>query len=325
MGVNLLSHKILILAGGGGHTGYAYALAQALHGRVEIYSLVPEGDGLSERRMSKFGKVDYLLKPRGPKTPSHSFWIRMVKAFARSITRTPRKMSAVISTGSNFCIPPALVAWFKGLPIINIESSVRFTAASKSAKILQPLSSLTALQWKEQKKILKDGVVVGPLIYEPEIEPWNGGYVLVTGGTYGHKTLFDTIKESKATNILLQTGRIDPQPYKQAHPEWNIVTWTERFHELLAGAEVVVTHFGSTILDALIYRKKVVIVPNPEWTRTAGMKDAEILAKKVNAKLVSDINLENLNKAINEVMRKNPPTLNSGAENLADKIMKLIN
>jgi len=35
---------VLVLAGGGGHTGYAYALAQALHEKVSLSFLVPEGD-----------------------------------------------------------------------------------------------------------------------------------------------------------------------------------------------------------------------------------------------------------------------------------------
>jgi UDP-N-acetylglucosamine--N-acetylmuramyl-(pentapeptide) pyrophosphoryl-undecaprenol N-acetylglucosamine transferase len=316
--------EILILAGGGGHTGYAYALAQELHGEASLSSLVPEGDKLSENRMNKFSEVDYLIKPRGPKTSTYEFTGRLAKAFARSIRKVPRKLHAVVSTGSNFCIPPALIAWLKGIPIINIESSVRFTKASKTAKILQPFSEITALQWEEQKKLLSDGVVVGPLLPRPEIEPWNGHYILITGGTYGHKMLFDIMKESRLANVVLQTGQVDPQPYIKAHPEWKIITLTENFHELVAGAEVVVTHFGSTILDSLVYEKPIVIVPNPEWTRTAGAEDAEYLARKVNAVLVSDITLENLLNAIASAKERDLPNLPRGAENLANRIIEMI-
>jgi len=319
-----MAHEILILAGGGGHTGYAYALAQALYGKAPLSFLVPEGDELSKKRMSKFGDVDSFIKPRGPKTSTFRFAVRLARAFAKSTKKVPRKVSAVVSTGSNFCIPPALTAWFKGMPIINIESSVRFTKASKTAKILQPFSDITALQWEEQKNLLNDGTVVGPLLPKPEIEPWNGGYILVTGGTYGHRLLFDTMKESSATNVILQTGRVDPEPYIQAHPEWKVVTLTAKFHELLAGAGVVVTHFGSTVLDALIYQKPIVLVPNPEWTRTAGMEDAEFLARKVNAVLVSEVTLRSLLDAIEEARKREVSTFPSGAENLASKIIELL-
>ena len=40
--------KILILAGGGGHTGYAKILAEELQGRAELSILVSEDDPLSE-------------------------------------------------------------------------------------------------------------------------------------------------------------------------------------------------------------------------------------------------------------------------------------
>jgi len=315
--------SILILAGGGGHTGYAYALAQALYARASLSFLSPEGDALGERRLSKFGHTDFLIKPRGPKTPAHEFAIRFGKAFKESLRKVTNNFDAVVSTGSNFCIPPAVVARVKGMPLISIESSVRFLRASKTARVLQPLSTITALQWQEQRRLLK-GVVTGPLLPKPEVEPWNGGYILVTGGTYGHKLLFDILAESDLHRVVLQTGMIDPTPYMERHPEWKTVRLTERFHELLAGAEVVVTHFGSTVLEAVIYRKPTVLVPNPEWVRTAGVEDAKCLAKKVNAVLLSEINLEALLDAIDEARGRKVPLLPNGAENLANKILELL-
>jgi len=319
-----MAHEILILAGGGGHTGYAYALAQELYGKASLSFLAPEGDELTEKRMSKFGKVEPLVKPRGPKTPTYKFLYRLAEAFAKSLKKVPRRMNAVVSSGSNFCIPPALTAWFKGIPIVNIESSVRFTKASKTAKLLQPFSEITALQWEEQKRLLGDGIIVGPLLPRPEVEPWNGGYILVTGGTYGHRMLFDAMKESDLANVVLQTGRADPQPYIEAHPEWKVITLTEKFQELIAGAEVIVTHFGSTVLDALVYEKPVVIVPNPEWTRTAGVEDANFLAKKTNAVLVSEITVQNLLDAIGSARKRDLPELPRGAKNLANEILRMI-
>ena len=117
---------------------------------------------------------------------------------------------------------------------------------------------------------------------------------------------------------------IRDRPYIKAHPEWKIVTLTPRFHELLAGAEVVITHFGSTVLDALVYKKPTVIVPNPEWTRTAGEEDAKILAKKVNAVIVNEITKENILNAVEEAKKKAIPTFPDGAEKLAGKIIELI-
>ncbi len=319
----MASKNVLILAGGGGHTGYGYALAQRLYGRANLHFLVPKGDTLSEERLSKFGTVEFLLKPRGAKTPTKEFIPKLAKAFVEAFKKISNEFDAVVSTGSNFCIPPSFFAWMKGIPLINIESSVRFTKASKTALLLQPFSAITALHWEEQKKILKKGVVVGPLLPKPEIEPWNGGYILVTGGTLGHKQLFDAILESKLDNVVLQTGKVNPEPYRKRHPEWKVIEYSTKFYELVAGADVVVTHFGSTILEALIYGKPTIIVPNPEWTRTAGIEDAKRLAEKVNAVLVSEITLDSLLDALKEVKGRTRLKFHDGAQTLADIILKL--
>jgi len=315
--------RILILAGGGGHTGFGYALAQALQGKALLSFLVPEGDVLSKRRLRKFGDVRFLVKPREPKTPFQEFAVRLARAFIESIKQTFRDFDFAISTGSNFCIPPSIVAWIQGVPVVNIEGAIRFTKPSKTARILHPFSTITALQWKEQTRLLK-GVVVGPIVFRPEIKPWNGGYILVTGGTHGHRPLFDELAKSNLHNIVLQTGRISPSSYVKEHPEWKVITTTEHFQELLAGAELVITHNGSTILEAIAYGKPVLLVPNPEWTRTAGVKDAAYFAKKVNAVLVNDIRLERLFDAIDEARNRKVPTLQNGAENLANIIVRLL-
>jgi UDP-N-acetylglucosamine--N-acetylmuramyl-(pentapeptide) pyrophosphoryl-undecaprenol N-acetylglucosamine transferase len=314
--------NVLILAGGGGHTGYAYALAQALHKKVRLSFLAPEGDSLSKNRLSKFGNVEFFIKPRHPKTSASIFVTLLAKAFINSAKLPVNEFDVVVSTGSNFCVPPALVAWIKGVSVVNLESSVRFVKASKTARVLQPFAALTALQWEEQKRFLK-GVVVGPMLPKPEVKPWNGGYILVTGGTYGHRLLFDALAESNLHNVVLQTGRVSSEPYEKKHPEWKVIASTDRFHELLAGAELIVTHFGMTLLESAVYKKPVVLVPNPEWTRTAGVEDAHYLAKKLNAVLVSEIRTKILLDSINEARKRKVPVLSDGAQNLANEIIKL--
>jgi len=135
--------------------------------------------------------------------------------------------------------------------------------------------------------------------------------------------LFDVISESNLKNVVLQTGKVNPEPYRKKHPEWKVIEYSTRFHELVAGAEVVVTHFGSTILEALVYRKPIVVVPNPEWTRTAGVEDAKFFAKKVNAVLISEITMDNLLNGIEESKRRALPTFVDGASVLTDLILKL--
>lgn len=318
-----MQKNILMLAAGGGHTGYAYALAEELYGRASLSFLVPQGDSLSAKRLGKFGKVGFLLKAREPKTPNHVFVVRFVKAFLDSFRLDFRQFDVVVSAGSNFCIPPVIAAWLRGVPIVNIESPARFVKSARSTRLLQHFSAITALHWEEQTKILK-GVVVGPILPKPQVEPRNKGYILVAGGTYGHKLLFDKLAESNLHNVVLQTGPVDPSPYLKRHPEWKVLSVTDRFHELIANAELVVTHFGVTVLEAVVYKKPIVLVPNPEWTRGASLEDAKQLAKKINAVTVFEIEVEPLLKAIQEARKRETPAFQDGAKNLANLILKYL-
>ena len=319
-----MTRRALILVGGGGHSGYAYALSQVLHKKMKLSFLASEGDTLSKRRLSKFGKIDFLVKPRGPKTPIYRFIPRLIKAFIQSIKKPFNDFDIVISAGSNFSILPAIIAHIRGVPIVNIESPVRFTKPSKTAQILQHFSAITVLHWEEQKKLL-NGVVVGPILPKRELESINQGYILVTGGTHGHKLLFDTLVKSNLHNVVLQSGSVNSKPYIFRHPEWKIIDFSEKFQDLIAGAEVVLTHFGLTALEAaVVYQKPVVIVLNPDWTRTVGAEDAECLAKKLNAVFVSEIKLEIILNALEEAKSRTVPILASGAENLAKMILALV-
>jgi len=313
---------ILILAGGGGHTGFGYSLAQRLEGRASIVFLVPEEDILSSKRLSRFGEVDYLKKPRGAMTPAGKFAYNLVKACTTSIKKVTNDFDSVVSTGSNFCILPGLIAFLKGIPTVNVEGEARFFGASKTARILQPFSAITALQWPEQKRLLK-GKIVGPLFPKPEIRPWNGGYILVTGGSLGHKPLFNILNKSNLKNVVLQTGEVDPEPYRKQHPDWKVIRFSLKFHELIAGAEVIVTHQGSTPLEAVAYKKPSVIVPNPKLKRTFPKRDSEIFAKKVGATFLEEINLEELINAIERAKNIKIPALRDGAQVLADIILNL--
>jgi len=315
--------KVILLAGGGGHTGYAYALAQYLTNKCDLEIIVPEGDKLSHDRLIKFAPVRELIKPRGPKTPFGQFVIRLIKSFIQSSSMFKSKC-IMISTGSNFSMPPSAIAWMKGSQLINIESAVRFTRASKSAKLLARFSKITALHWPEQKEILPQGEVFGPIIARPECEPHDGGYILVTGGTYGHRTLFQAIDATNLKNVILQAGPHYNEEYVKRHPTWKVIDYSTKFYEIVAGAEVVVTHLGETIIDAaLVYHKPIVIATNPDWTRTGGIKDAAILVTKVNGVLLDELNPDSLVQAIEEARKRKPPRLESGAVRLCQKIIEM--
>ncbi len=312
---------ILVTASGGGHTGYAVALAQRLFGKVELKFIIPEGDLWTKSKVIKYGEVIEVPKPRGPRDSLWTLVKGMPRALAKSLNSMPRS-KIFVSSGSNHSIAPALIAKLKGSYIYNIESSVRFTSPSRSAKLLSYISDVTVLQWNEQLRILPRGRVYGPLYELPEYEIRNEGYVVVTGGTYGFKKLFDIVSELNLKKVVLQTGRVNPGLYKSRHPEWIVFDFDPEFNKWIAKADIVISHLGKTVIDAVLtYRKPTIIVPNPEWRLTASIKDARILARKLNAVLIEDLTVKALEEALDMAKRVKPPTYPDGAQKLAEEIL----
>jgi len=315
--------RILLTASGGGHTGYAVSIAQHLAKKAEIKFVVPEGDKWTISKVENYGEYIEVIKGRGPRDPLYKFMPRLLKSFWQSLFRISGDTDLIISSGSNHSIPPALVGKIRGKKLVNVESSVRFTKASKSAKILSLFSDLTALHWDEQLELFPDGIVVGPIFEEPLFETIDGEYILVTGGTWGFKGLFDVMAMTGIENIVLQTGRLSPQVYKKQHPEWKVFDFDPELGRWIAGAKVVISHLGKTVIDAaLTYRKPVIIAVNPEWTRTAGLEDARALAEKTNSVLLDSLTRDSILEAISKVEKKKPPTYKSGGEELVRIILE---
>ncbi len=318
-----MAERVLIVASGGGHTGFAVALAQRLQGKAEMLFVIPKGDQWSRMKVEPFGEVVEVTKGRGPKDPLWLFAARLVKASFESLVKVPGEFDVVVSTGSNHSIMPALAGKLKGMKLVNIESGDRFVKPGRAVRILAPFSDLIALQWPEQLEILPKGKVFGPIVEYPEYEPYDGGYILVAAGTYGHKPLVEAVNETSWENVVLQVGSLDPEKYRKKHPSWTVFQFDPNFGKWLAGAKVVISHPSKTVIDAAVaYRKPVVIAPNPEWRLAAGIEDGRVLAEKLNGVLVEEITPENLADAVEKVMKRKPPEYPDGAQRLAEEILK---
>jgi UDP-N-acetylglucosamine:LPS N-acetylglucosamine transferase len=309
--------RVGITASGGGHTGYAVSLAQRLYKKAEIAFYVPSSDKWTISKVKKYGEYIEIIKPRGPNEGFAKLFKGLPKAMFQSL-KAVKDIDIFISSGSNHSIAPAIAAWLKNIHVINIESSVRFTKPSSSAKNISLIAELTVLQWEEQKKILPKGKVFGPLYEVPEYKIEDKGYILVTAGTYGFKKLFDAISTLDLDNVVLQTGKVDPSIYKEKKSRWIVFDYDPDFSRWIAGASLVITHLGKTVIDsALTYRKPTIIVPNPEWRLTAGKEDAKILADKLGICYQENLDPEALRISIEECKKRVPRVYIDGAEELA--------
>jgi UDP-N-acetylglucosamine--N-acetylmuramyl-(pentapeptide) pyrophosphoryl-undecaprenol N-acetylglucosamine transferase len=321
------SRPVVITAAGGGHTGRALALAERLAGSVELAFIIVKGDEWSRKKLSKYGKIFEIPRVRAPNE-------HFVKGIYRALLQLPVltrlfakiKPCVLVSTGAGIGVSAGLAAKILKIPIYNIESIVRFIKPSMSARLLRPLSKVTVLHWEEQLRIHPSGRVYGPIFEKPKYKPWKGDYILVTGGTHGFKKLFDIISRIGWKNVVIQTGRVNPEPYRRSHPEWIVFRFDPDFGRWLSGASLVITHFGQTVIDSVLtYRKPTVIVYNREWRTAASLGDARMLSRKLGAPLVEDLSLSSLLRAIEMAREAEIKEYPDGASRLANEILENYN
>ncbi|MCS7108510.1 MAG: polysaccharide biosynthesis protein [Sulfolobales archaeon] len=316
--------RILIVAGYGGHSGYAFAVVHELFslGFRRNVILVAEGYEFLIDKFRPYGEVITQVLPRRPAEPLYKGLMRWFKALIQSTKLTSRyRIYSVFAGGSNFSILPSLLSKFLGgSKIFTIEAIEHFKSQSRAVKVLEAIGGTVFLHWEEQLELYPNGIVVGP-VYEPPIyEVRDEGYVLVTTGTLGYKELFDSVEKLGFENVVLQSGDVDPNPYISRKPSWKVFRYTSDIHRWIANASLVITQQGVTASIArLAYRKPTIIVWNPRVTLGAKKDEVMTYAEKLEIPLVDDLTTAKLKYAINNV---NPITKEypNGSKKIASMI-----
>lgn len=300
--------SIVLAAAYGGHAGYAYAVALELAkmGFKNTVILVAEGFEFIAKKFHGLGEVEFMVLPRRPGERLVKGLGRWLKAFYQSTRLVMRKRPGVVfASGSNFSIPPSFVAkLLKRTEVYTLEAIEHFTVPSRAVKIIEKLGGKVFLHWEEQLSMYPRGLVVGP-VFEPALyEPRDEGYVLVTTGTLGFKQLYDAVERLGFERVVLQTGDVDPEPYRRRNPSWVVFRYTEDIHKWIAGASIVITQQGLTAsVASLAYGKPVIIVWNPRVVLGAPKKDVEKYADKIGAVFLEEPDAGLIRKSIEGISR----------------------
>ena len=199
------------------------------------------------------------------------------------------------------------------------------TGPGKTPRLLHPVADATLVHWPEQERFLPGAQVVGPIYEPPKYRPRDEGYILVTAGTVGHPMLFEAISRLGPRRVVLQTGKVNPQPYKTRHPEWLVFRYDPDLDKWIARASIVITHFPgmTSATAALAYRKPVVLVAAHHLRSSAPQRDGPLYAEKIGAVYVSNITPRSIEEAIRKAQRLEKPSYPNGAEKAAKHILKL--
>jgi len=313
---------LLIIASGGGHTGFGRAIAQYLPFRPDF--VIPEGDKNSEEMIKDFARRIYYVK-KG-KEPNEGN-LNLLKNIFKIIIESGKisKYKVVIATGSNHSLFPSFIQFLKGAKIFGIESQDRLVTRGKSIQIISYFSKGIFLHWEEQRRLYpKKGIVTGPIVEKPKYKGEEGDYILVTAGTQGFKRLFDLLVRTNLDNVVIQTGKVDYQEYQKKKPNWKFFSFDPDLEKWISKAKVVITHQGKTAMEAVVmYRKPTIIVYNKDWIYAATKEDSKEYAKVLGATFLDDPSTwkseEEIVKAIEKV--REPKSFEIGTKKLVDIIL----
>ena len=317
--------RVLVAAGYGGHAGFGFAIGYSLARRGIDVEFLAVGDSWLAEKLSRVGRVHPLPLPRRPGEPLARGLHRWPAALARTL-RLSGGYKALVATGSNFSLPPALAGRIRGVPVYSLEDAVRIVEPSRAAMIIHRLrlAKVTMLQWPEQARFYpRRSILVGP-VYEPRLhEPRDEGYVLVTAGTVGNRELLDAVVRASIKRAVVQTGRVDPGPYRAARPEWLFLRYTSDLDRLIAGASAIVAQFGMTAMTArLAYGKPVVIVPARHVKTAAGPANARPYAEKIGAVYIEEVTPKSIEEALEDARKLPVPQHEPGAERVAELVAR---
>ncbi|EWG07150.1 MAG: UDP-N-acetylglucosamine, MurG, LPS N-acetylglucosamine transferase [Candidatus Aramenus sulfurataquae] len=307
---------ILIIASGGGHTGFARAVAQYLEQRVDF--VIPKGDEKSRKILSPYAERIYEVE-KGIEPNSFSA-LKLLKSLVSS--SRIRKYKVVVATGSNHSLFPSFFQFLKGAKVFAIESQDRIVTRGKAVSVISKYSRAVFLHWEEQKGLYKNGLVVGPIVEKSKYESRDEGYVLVTAGTEGFLRLFDKVAELGVKNVVMQTGKVDPSKYKREG--WKVFSFDPDLERYIANASLVVTHQGKTAMEAVVmYGKPTAIVYNSSLVKAATQKDVELYAKILGAKFFPDPVFWRSNKDLLEFLERptKPNSFTPGTGKLAKVVL----
>ena len=313
---------LLIIASGGGHTGFGRAIAQYLPFKPDF--VIPEGDKNSEEMIKDLARKIYYVK-KG-KEPNESN-LEIIKNLFKILIESGKisKYKVVIATGSNHSLFPSFIQFLKGAKVFGIESQDRLITRGKAIQIISYFSKGIFLHWGEQKKLYpKKGIVTGPIVEKPKYQREDGDYVLVTTGTQGFKRLFDILVNTNFDKVVIQTGKIDYNQYQKKKPNWKFFSFDPDLERWISKARIVITHQGKTAMESVVmYRKPTIIVYNKDWIYAATKEDSKLYAKVLGATFLDDPSTWESDETILEAIEKvsEPKSFEIGTKKLADIIL----
>ncbi|MEW5759475.1 MAG: PssD/Cps14F family polysaccharide biosynthesis glycosyltransferase [Candidatus Thermoplasmatota archaeon] len=246
--------RLCLVSSAGGHLLQLTQLENVYERYEHFFLTVKRDDAISILE----GKNAYYLPD-----PSRSVILHISNFFNSLRIFLVEKPDVVITTGAGFCLPICIIAFLFRKKIFFIESFSRVFSPSAFGKLVNPLATLTIVQWKEMKKYYRKCIYGGPIFSFKKFDTV-GKHIFITVGT--HTMQFDRlVKEmdriaySLNEKIIAQIGSCN---YVPKNFEFFRYAEQKRIEEYIKNSKLVITHGGiGSIILSLKYSKPTIVVP----------------------------------------------------------------
>jgi UDP-N-acetylglucosamine--N-acetylmuramyl-(pentapeptide) pyrophosphoryl-undecaprenol N-acetylglucosamine transferase len=191
------------------------------------------------------------------------------------------KPDIILTAGSFVCVPMAVAAKLKGIPVIVHQQDLTLGLANK---IMTPLAKKITVTFPEQLKFFPQHktVLTGNPVRTKLVKTDDKPIVLITGGGLGARNLNDFIKpfilellEKYQVHHILGDANWDQRLELSGYTAYRLAV--KEINDLLNRADIIISRSGmSLISEAAFLKKALVLVPIPN---THQEKNAEFFAK----------------------------------------------
>lgn len=156
---------MMIVLGKGGHTEQMIRLVDKLGDKYNYEYIVGESDIVSEKKIKIKGEIFKIQNPREMNDKNIFIVLfKLLRSFIQSIKILIKSKSKFIVTcGPALGVPIAICGKLLGKKVIFIESWSRVYTKSLTGKILYKPSTISFIQWLQQKENYPKSIFAGRL------------------------------------------------------------------------------------------------------------------------------------------------------------------
>jgi hypothetical protein len=147
--------RVLFVCSSGGHLSQLHQLGGWWANHTRTWATFPTADA---RSLLAGEDVIWAHHPTTRNIPN---LVRNLLLAWRTVRRL--RPDVVVSSGAGVAFPFFVIARLHGCRTVYVEVYDRIDSATLTGRLCQPLSDLFLLQWEEQRRFYKKGVVIGRL------------------------------------------------------------------------------------------------------------------------------------------------------------------